>query len=426
MASLNRITELANQIAADTAVVNNYSETNGLPTPSFDVNGPPVLAIPPSEKEVISAKDRVVAYTLELHNLMRGPVESVVGTSIISFNESLSLQAIIRFQVPEALDLDEKASFETLSERTGVNVTELRRLVRHAMTYWVFREEDGIVVHTAASRALRENAMARAVSTIMLEEIFQGASRSVDALDKYNYFTEPGQSGWAWGHNEPKGLYAGLRQYPDRAERFAKAMDGFAARTPVDPTAKGFDWATNAAKEATVVDVGGGWGPVSIGLAERFPGIKFIVQDFADIIAEGPSHVPPQLKDRIEFMESDFLVEQPVCGADIYFMRAVLHNWVDDYCLKILRSLIPALKRDARIVISDAIMWEPWTLPPYTEKFRRSMDLNMMTLFGSRERSLDEWKQLFQTADSRFVLEYVYRENTSMMVLVWDSESKGV
>ena len=148
-------------------------------------------------------------------------------------------------------------------------------------------------------------------------------------------------------------------------------MDGFAARTPIEPTARGFDWARYSAKDATVVDVGGGWGPVSIGLAERFPGIKFIVQDLADIIANGPSHVPSELKDRIEFMESDFLVEQPVHGADVYFMRAVLHNWVDDYCLKILRSLIPALKRDARVVINDAIMWEPWTLPPYTEKFRR-------------------------------------------------------
>jgi hypothetical protein len=89
----------------------------------------------------------------------------------------LSLQAIKRFKVPDSFDLGEKISFNVLSERTGVNVIELRRLVRHAMTYWVFREEDGKVLHTAASRALRENVMARSISTIMLEEIFQGACR---------------------------------------------------------------------------------------------------------------------------------------------------------------------------------------------------------------------------------------------------------
>jgi trans-aconitate methyltransferase len=148
-------------------------------------------------------------------------------------------------------------------------------------------------------------------------------------------------------------------------------MDGFASRTPIEPTARGFNWGAYAEKHATVVDVGGGWGPVSIGLAERFSGLKFIVQDFADIIADGPSHVPPELKDQVEFMEADFLTGQPVKGAEIYYMRAVLHNWVDDYCIRILRNLTPALKQNARIIINDAIMWEPWTLPPYTEKFRR-------------------------------------------------------
>ena len=82
MAPITHITELAGQIAADTAFVNDYFESKGLPTPSFDVNGPPVLAIPTSEQEVVSAKDRVVAHTLELHSLMKGPVESVLGTSV--------------------------------------------------------------------------------------------------------------------------------------------------------------------------------------------------------------------------------------------------------------------------------------------------------------------------------------------------------
>lgn len=95
----------------------------------------------------------------------------------MNFNESMSLQAVKRFKVPEVLGLDERVSFQTLSERTGVNVVELRRIVRHAMTYFVFREDDGHVMHTAASRALKENAMARSITTLMLEEIFQGSCR---------------------------------------------------------------------------------------------------------------------------------------------------------------------------------------------------------------------------------------------------------
>jgi hypothetical protein len=84
MVSTSRIVELASKIADDTTVVNDYFVSNGLPAPSFDVDGPLILPISPSETEIIAAKDRVLAHTLELHNLMRGPVESVVGTSVSS------------------------------------------------------------------------------------------------------------------------------------------------------------------------------------------------------------------------------------------------------------------------------------------------------------------------------------------------------
>lgn len=41
-------------------------------------------------------------------------------------------------------------------------------------------------------------------------------------------------------------------------------------------------------------------------------------------------------------MATDFLeTEQPVKDADVYFMRAVLHNWPDEYCVRILRNLLP-------------------------------------------------------------------------------------
>lgn len=82
MPTVTRISELANSIAADTSVVDAYFDSHGLPTPSLDVDGPATLQILPSEVEILAAKDRVIANTLELHHLMRGPVESVVGTSV--------------------------------------------------------------------------------------------------------------------------------------------------------------------------------------------------------------------------------------------------------------------------------------------------------------------------------------------------------
>lgn len=38
------------------------------------------------------------------------------------------------------------------------------------------------------------------------------------------------------------------------------------------------------------------------------------------------------------------MAEQPVRHADVYFFRAIFHNWRHKYAVEILRNLMPALK----------------------------------------------------------------------------------
>jgi hypothetical protein len=80
-----------------------------------------------------------------------------------------------RFRVAEKFPPNEKVSFEFLSKACGVNETDLSRLIRHAMTNYVFREENGLVAHTAASRVLRENVLLTNLVGILTEELFPGA-----------------------------------------------------------------------------------------------------------------------------------------------------------------------------------------------------------------------------------------------------------
>jgi 16S rRNA G1207 methylase RsmC len=52
----------------------------------------------------------------------------------------------------------------------------------------------------------------------------------------------------------------------------------------------------------TFIDVGGSHGSIAIGLANRFPQVKCVVQDLPDTVAEGIARLPVQLKDRVTFM----------------------------------------------------------------------------------------------------------------------------
>jgi SAM-dependent methyltransferase len=148
-------------------------------------------------------------------------------------------------------------------------------------------------------------------------------------------------------------------------------MSIYASRISLSPLIDSYEWENLGL--AKILDVGGGYGPVSIGLAKAFPSLTFVVQDFADVIEDGPSHVPAEISSQITFMAYDMLTPQTVRDADVVFFRAVLHNWTDHYCLKILRNQIPALKKGSRLIIVEPQLPEPGKLTWYAEKRLRSV-----------------------------------------------------
>lgn len=94
-----------------------------------------------------------------------------------------------------------------------------------------------------------------------------------------------------------------------------------------------------------MVDEGGSRGPVSASLAQNLPSLHFVVQDLSATTAEiGPAtayRLPENVKEKVTLTEHDFFEPQPVHEADVYLFRFVFHNWSDEYCLKILRALVP-------------------------------------------------------------------------------------
>jgi len=68
-----------------------------------------------------------------------------------------TLQAIVRFSIASNLPFNERASYSTLSESTGIPESTLKRFIRHAITMRIFEEsEKGTVAHTNLSKRLAE------------------------------------------------------------------------------------------------------------------------------------------------------------------------------------------------------------------------------------------------------------------------------
>ncbi|MCJ1308143.1 hypothetical protein MMC25_001795 [Agyrium rufum] len=224
-------------------------------------------------------------------------------------------------------------------------------------------------------------------------------------------------AGFALANNTTDTYYEFFEKNPARMARFASAISGDASQEKSRPPpplwiGENYPWAKTFPDFATIVDVGGSEGSTCIRLAEKFPHFKFISQDLPIVIKQGESKLPAELRDRVKLMPHDFFTEQPVV-ADAYLIKFCLHNWPDHYVAKILKALIPALRKGAKVIVNEGVLPETGTTGLLRESDIRAHDLLMMTLFNARERELDDWKQVITDADKRFEITNVFTQSTS-------------
>ena len=116
---------------------------------------------------------------------------------------------------------------------------------------------------------------------------------------------------------------------------------------------------------------------------------------------------PAALADRVSFQVHDFFTPQPVRGADVYFFRAILHNWSDPYAIKILRQVVPVMKASSRIIIMDGLIPPTGTAPLAVTRIMSGFDMHGLTALNSRERTAEDWAALLKGADERLTLEAI-------------------
>ena len=280
--------------------------------------------------------------------------------------------------------MNKEVSFAEVSSKCGLAEDETKRFLRFAMLDRVFKEpRKGIVAHTPASKALADPTFTSCIYQIC-QEMWRSASRTVDAMVKWPGSQEPTQTGFNLANDTNDTMFVEIAKDPFRAKRFADAMTLFTMKPGYESKhlVEGYNWA--AIGKGLLVDVGGSHGTHSIAIAEHFPDIRCIVQDRPDMIAT--AEVPATLKDRFEFVAHDFFTDQPV-SADVYLLRWILHDWSDKYSVRILKSLVPAMKHGAKVVVVEVCLPEPGTLSLSEERQARYVFLGHVPhLLATKQR----------------------------------------
>ena len=93
-------------------------------------------------------------------------------------------------------------------------------------------------------------------------------------------------------------------------------------------------------------------------------------------------------------MKHDFFEPQPVKNARAYYLRSVMHDWSDEYALKILANVYEAMGPESVLLVNETVMSDG----PNISLWEAKLDFTMMTAFGSLERTRRQWVQLLEQA----------------------------
>ncbi|KAL2802402.1 S-adenosyl-L-methionine-dependent methyltransferase [Aspergillus granulosus] len=421
MANPTVLLDLASTISNAALTITRHSLETSAPSPSFipqhPVNGvsngngvvQKQVTSEAAQKETLDAAASLIQAATDLQILVSGP-ENYLKSLSYGYHDITALGVVIEFNLAQHVPLDSPISFKQLSLVSGCPLGRLERILRLLFVRRIFYEpRPGYIAHTTASERLVTNSELTAFLGHCTHEAFPAASRLVDSLRKHPASEEPSQTGFniAFGTEDP--LFTFLAKHPERFERFNQGMAGLSKSggRSVKQVVEGFPWGQLG--NATVVDVGGGNGHVSIALAEAYSNLSFIVQDLDAAITSGAASLPAPLQDRIHFEVHDMFEPQTRQEIDIFYLRHILHDWPDHYAVKILKNLVPAMKSSSRIIISDSVIPPPDQLHGLHERFVRYLDIQMMVLHNARERTEGDFAELLRRADPRLKIKKIWR-----------------
>ena len=161
----------------------------------------------------------------------------------------------------------------------------------------------------------------------------------------------------------------------------------------------------NFSQHDVILDAGGGTGEL-LSLILRSHSCRGILLERPSVISE--IKITDDLQDRIQVFSGNFFEPWPV-KADAIILAKVLHDWPDSQAEKILQQARLSLNSSGTLYIIERLLSD--------ESYSGGMlDLNMLVMTGSRERSLEEFKALLKATE--FELRQKINLDSGLSILV--------
>ncbi|KAG8855057.1 hypothetical protein FRB96_007252 [Tulasnella sp. 330] len=327
----------------------------------------------------------------------------LLGAICWSYLIPIALGLVVRLGFPEVVSAagDKGISSVGIEERTGVPQGKVSRLLRSLTGQGIFFNE--------CVGELRVKTAVAVYDAFRDPTFVKSYEPNGTGFNKYIGTSLPF---WGWIQSVDDGVRVGS---------FMKCLLAFSV---ANTEYGGYSW-QHLGPNATLVDVGGSVGTAMLSMIPHAPNVtKIVIQDLREVI-ESPgvkefwnARNPEYLSSgRVQLQVADFFKDQPVKGAQAYFLRYVLHEkvrdcWSDEKCVTILKHLHSAANAHSRLLVAGRIIEHachdlggadanavegayelskfPAPLPTNggrAAKWDLQMDLHMMAICNGQERA---------------------------------------
>ena len=296
---------------------------------------------------------------------------------------SASISVVAELGIADLLAKGDQTA-EELAAAVSVHADSLYRVLRALASVGVFAETEGRrFTLTPLATCLRGDApdsmkqFARFVA-------MPGASA---AWGELMHCVQTGQSGLqkAFGLPNP---FEYFKTHHDEAAIFDGAMTDN-SRQSAPAVAQAYDFG----RFRQLVDVAGGRGLLLGTILQQYPDLRGVLFDLPPVIAGAHQTLASfGLNGRCQTVDGNFFEAVPE-GADAYMLKHIIHDWNDERSAAILRNIRKAMDGSGRLLIVEVVI-----APGNEPSFGKLLDLEMMVIPGGRERTSDEYRDLFAAA----------------------------
>jgi len=323
---------------------------------------------------MLSVSNRA-AQELMLH--MHGQYFLVIGTAA-------------KFGFADHLATGAKTADE-LARLTDTHGPSVYRILRALGDIGIFEEQDGRFSNTPKSELLR----ADHPNSFRPAALFQSHETMVTTWANLDYSVKTGKP--AFDHVYGTSYWQYTHAHPELGSLFHATMASYTS-SHIEAILAAYDFSGIR----RLCDVGGGQGRTLASILAKYPDMRGVLLDQPQVISgAGPTLEAAGVSARCEVVGGSFFESVP--EADAYLMKAVIHDWGDEDCVRVLQSVRRASKPGQKLLVIEPVVQTSRTSENALD-VNKMVDL-VMLLFtpGGRERTERDFAALLSAANFELV-----------------------